>query len=589
MTNQKGQIMILSIIVLGVVMVSTLVTIGGAQVYFSNANYSAEAEKATAIAEAGIDKAIESLNKTGGTYAGDEEVIVGDGSFSTVVTTKDAATKVIESTGFIPNKSESKVKRTVKILASKGVGVSFVYGIQVGEGGLELGNGNIISGSIYSNGNILAGNNNQITGDAWVAGGPQPNPDQQIECVDSNCVDYLFGKNINGEDRLDLAQSFVMSETNALNKISIKVKKFGNPADVMVRIMRDNNGRPDKNGVLATGTLYSNLVTSNYSWIDVTFTSSPSLSSGTTYWLMIDTISNNNNYWSWQNDLAQSYSSGLPKWSANWNVGSPTWISFNGDLNFKTFSGGSPTSFYAGNGTTIGGDVHANMIDNLDISGDAFYQVIGNSSVSGTSHPNSEDPSPKVLPISDANITEWKQQAESIGVTNGDISGCPVSLGPGKIIGNATFDNSCTVTMNSPIWITGDITLSNSNTLKLSSDYGATSGVIIIDGIANLGNGNKLEGSGIENSLLMLLSTYDSRFNGISAIKINNTGNSGVFYAGVGTIEPGNGNAFIELTAWKIKLVHNSSINYEQGLSSTLFSSGPSGSFSLIKGTYQVK
>lgn len=589
MTDQKGQIMILSIIVLGVVMVSTLVTIGGAQVYFSNTNYSAQAEKAVAVAEAGIDKAIASLNKTGGTYSGDEEIVIGDGSFSTIVTTKDAATKIIESTGYIPNKSEAKVKRSVKILASKGVGVSFVYGIQVGEGGLELGNGNIITGSIYSNGDILAGNNNQITGDAWVAGGPQPNPDQETDCVDSNCADYLFGKSINSENRLDIAQSFVMSETNVLNKVSIKVKKFGNPADVTVRIMQDNNGRPDKNGVLATGTLYSNLVTSSYGWTDVTFTSSPNLSSDITYWLMIDTASNNSNYWSWQNDLSQSYSSGLPKWSANWNTGSPSWTTFNGDLSFKTYSGGSPTSFNAGNGTTVGGDVHANTIDNIDINGDAFYQVISNSSVSGTSYPNSEDPSPKVLPISDANIAEWKSQAESVGVTIGDIDGCPVSLGPGKIIGNATFDNSCIVTVNSPIWITGNMTLNNSNTLRLSSDFGGTSGVIIIDGIAILGNSNSLEGSGIDSSLLMLLSTYDSRFSGISAIKINNTGNSGVFYAGVGTIEPGNGNSFKELTAWKIKLVHNSTINYEQGLSSTLFSSGPSGSFSLIKGTYQAK
>src|SRR3989344_826141 len=193
--NNAGQALIFGLIVVGVVLVSTLITIAGSQIYYQSTNYKLEVEKATALAEAGIDKAIASLNKTGGTYNGELETFLGEGSYYISITDKDAGTKIIESTGYIPDKQSPKVQRTVRLEASKGIGVSFVYGIQVGEGGLELGNSNNITGSVYSNGNITAGNGNEITGDAWVAGGPQPDPDQQTDCSGSNCQDFVVGKN----------------------------------------------------------------------------------------------------------------------------------------------------------------------------------------------------------------------------------------------------------------------------------------------------------------------------------------------------------------------------------------------------------
>lgn len=587
--KQSGQILVVVFVALGVVLFTVLSIVAGAQVYFQNASYSVDAEKAIALAEAGIDKAINSLNKTGGSYSEETETVLDDGSYSVFITSKDSATKVIEATGYIPNKTAAKVKRTIKISASRGVGVAFVYGIQVGEGGLELGNSNTVLGSIYSNGNISMNNSNTITGDAYVAGGPSPTADQQTDCEGVNCQDFLFGKNVSGQNILDVAQSFKPSSTNTLNKVSIKIKKINTPADVIVRILRDENGKPDKNQVLATGTLYSSLVTTEFGWIDVTFDSTPSLTENQTYWLMIDTSSNSSNYWGWQNDLAQSYVRGLPKWSANWSAGSPSWNLFNGDLSFKTFMGGVPTSIRGGNSDQVLGNVHANTIDNLTISQDAFFQTITRSTVLGTKHPGSADPPPKVFPISEANITAWKQEAESLGVTRGDISSCISTLGPGKFISNVTFNNSCTVTVKTPIWITGNFSLNNSNILRLDASFGSTSGVIIVNGTADFGNSNQLLGTGAGSSILMLLSTYDSRSSGITAIDVNNSGNTAVLYADKGIIEPGNSNNFKELTAWKIKLTNSSTINYETGLSSTLFTSGPSGSYTLVKGTYQVK
>lgn len=587
-SRESGQILVLVFVALGVVLFTVLFIIAGAQLYYSNSSYTVNAEGANALAEAGVDKAINSLNRTGGSYSGETETSLGEGSYAVTIASLDAATKVIEATGYIPNQTSAKVKRTIKISASRGVGVAFNYGIQVGEGGLELGNNNTVLGSIYSNGNISMTNSNTITGDAWVAGGPSPTADQQTDCEGVNCQDFLFGKNVGGQNIADVAQSFKSSSTNTINKVSIKIKKIGTPPDVTVRILRDDNGQPDKNQVLATGTLFSSLVTSSYGWIDITFDSTPTLTAENTYWLMIDTSLDSSNYWSWQNDLAQSYTRGLPKWSANWSTGNPAWNSFNGDLNFKTFMGGVPTSIRGGNSDQIQGNVHANTIDNLTIEGDAYFQTITRSTVLGTPHPGSADPPPKVFPISEANISQWKQEAESLGVTTA-VSSCVQTLGPGKIVGNVSFNNSCTVTVRTPIWITGNFSLNNSNILRLDASFGSTSGVIIVDGTADFGNSNQLVGTGVGSSILMLLSTYDSRSNGITAIDVNNTGNTAVLYADKGIIEPGNSNNFKELTGWKIELTNSSTISYETGLSSSLFTSGPAGSYSLIKGTYQVK
>lgn len=593
-SNQKGQILIIVIVALGVVLFSVLFIIAGAQIYFGNAQHAYEAEKAVFLAEAGIDKAINSLNKSGGSYSGETETVLGDGSYSVTITSTDAATKIIEATGYVPSKDNPRVKRTIKITSSRGTGVAFNYGIQVGEGGLVLGKHNTITGTIYSNGSITSDEDNRITGSAWVAGGPQPTADQSTDCTDANCIDFIFGKRIGSNDQLDVAQSFKPGSSGVLNKVSVKVKKFSSPPDVTVRVLQDSSGKPDKNAVLTTGTLYANLVSTGYGWIDVTFSSLPALTADTTYWLMIDTSSSSSNYWAWQNDLAQSYNRGNPKWSPDWRGSHPTWNSFSpaGDLSFKTFMGGAPTSIRADKSLTVDGDVHANTIEKLTIGKDAYFQTIISSTVAGTQHSGSADPPPKVFPISDANVTDWKSQIDKPGTTiYGDITNCVATLGPVKIVGNFVLDpeKKCTITIKSPVWITGNFNVDNKNTFKLDSSYGASSGVIIVDGKVEMDNTNHFEGTGVGSSLLMVLSNYDSRTSDIPAIKIKNNGNTGVFYASTGIIEPGNNNTFKELTAWGIRLVDNSTIDYESGLSSALFTSGPSGSYSLIKGTYQVK
>ncbi len=590
-SNQIGSIFPLTLIALTSILVITITLVSNSFTYKQSSRYSLNNLESTVLAEAGIDKALASLNKAPDTYNGESETTLGNGSYSVTITSAGQGAKQIDATGYIPNKSNPKSSSHVSVKVSQGAGVSFNYGIQVGEGGLELGGGNVINGSLYSNGNIRATkNNNTITGDIWVAEGLQPLPDQSTDCTGLNCLDYIIGKNVSGEDRIDVAQSFKPGTTNVLNRVSIKIKKVLNPSDILVRIAADTNGKPNKNNILASGVLNSSLVTGSYGWIDVTFTTSPQLTSGTTYWLMLNTSNNSSNYWVWQNDSLQSYTNGQAKWSPNWQSGNPSWTSISGDLSFKTQMGGVITHIKSeGSNFKVDGDVHANTIENMTILKDAYYQIKINSSVTGSSYPGSTVPAPKVFPISDANINDWKQNAQAGGIISGDVNNCVASLGSVKIIGNVEFNSHCIITINSPIWITGNLTFNTNNKLTLNSSYGSTSGVIVVDGRVSLGSNNKLEGTGTGSSILMVLSNYNSKTNGISAIVVNNEGNNGVYYAKDGIIEPGNKNTYTELTAWGIKLVNNSTLNYLTGLSSTLFSSGPSGSFSVIKGTYQLK
>lgn len=603
--GESGQILLLVFVALGVVIFTVLSIVAGAQLYYQNSSYSLDAEKATALAEAGIDKALSSLNKTGGSYNGETETFFGGGSYSVTVTNKDAAAKILQVTGYIPNKTNPRAKKLITIQTSKGVGIAFNYGLQIGEGGLCMGNGAIMNGSIYSNGNIIGGNNTAFTGSAWVAGAGQATADQQSDCIGANCQPYIFGKNVGGENRQDVAQSFKPSQAGTLNKVSLKLQKVGSPANPTVRIMADSSGEPNKNSVLATGTLSADRVSTQSppSFVDVAFDTTPALNQGTTYWVMIHSqLLDNSNYWIWSQDLAGGYTPGLPKWSSNWQAGSPVWTTIPGDLGFQTYMGGGPTSLNLSSGSIVNGSVHANTITgNMTISKDAYYQTLGSSvTVQGAKYPGSADPPPTVFPISDANVTDWKNQAEA-GGTSGAVNGCTMMLGPKKIDGNLTLGNGCTVTVKSPLWIKGNISAGNTTKFVLDSSFGGASGVIIVDGTTTLGNGSNLLGSGTAGSYLMLFSTFDSRISGggnvcsggsesgQAAVDTGNSSISGILYAPKGIVNLANGASFKEITAWSIAMGNGAILNYDTGFASTVFSAGPSGSYSLIKGTYQIR
>ncbi len=258
----------------------------------------------------------------------------------------------------------------------------------------------------------------------------------------------------------------------------------------------------------------------------------------------------------------------------------------NGDISGggKTKSTITGTAQAAGNGQieniTVNGDAYADKFSSCSIGGQASYvSSISNCGASSTVHA-SQQLAPQDFPISQDQITAWKNTAAAGGTVSGYALGNTASgtLGPKKVNGNITLGNGSTLTITGIVWVTGTLNLGNTDTIQLDPGYGAASGVLILDGSASIGNGVTLKGSGQQGSELMILSTYGTG----TALHIGNTQSAGLFYAPNGIINMGNGVNAIELTAQGINAGNNATITYQTGLANTNFSSGPGGSFQVL-------
>lgn len=129
------------------------------------------------FAEAGVQKAVFCLNATSGTncggtsgtsYAGESNVAVGEGTFTTVIT-GSGSSRTITSTGTTPSGSSVTVVVDATTVPPND-DMDFGYALQSGEGGAHLENNASIEGTLYSNGDVdcqttSAGTN----GDIYVA------------------------------------------------------------------------------------------------------------------------------------------------------------------------------------------------------------------------------------------------------------------------------------------------------------------------------------------------------------------------------------------------------------------------------------
>ena len=538
--------------------------------------------QALSIAEAGLDKAIYQINQDAN-FTGENNVVLGEGTFSTVISTIDSNHKQIISTGRVTYKNGAVAERQASVIASIDLTViNFQFGVQAGYGGLSMDNNSRVNGNIYANGNISGVGT--ITGDASVAAGSGTLPDQSWEV---NNADFLFG---NTSARDDVAQSFVSSQTNIITKVKVYLKKIGDPGNLTVRIVTDNGDKPSKTE-LASGSISASTITDSYAFIEGAFSDNPTLISGQKYWLMLSSPVHSSKHYSWGMDNTDGFASNTGKYSADWNASTPVWNTAGGDFNFQTFMGGEVTSI---SGVTVNGTVRATVITACTIGGDAYYQTTNTCSVAGTAYPSSTPPAPQAIPISQAQITDW-EAAAAAGGTIGDVlleNDDSATLGPIKINGNLTMKNNSTAWIAGPIWVTGNILLEN-NSVFSSATLGNSGTVIIADDILNpaedgkiaLKNDFNVQSNGNPGNNIMFISNYSGAG---AAISLSNNASSSIFYAPNGTIEMENNASPIQLTASLIHLKNNAVINYQTGLQSANFTSGPGGSWVFQAGTYAV-
>lgn len=589
-----GQALVMAIIFLAIIASASSALLGYVGSVAKFEKTTGEEKLALQIAQAGIDKAIWCLNQGsgtncggtfGGNFIGETAVAAPPGEFTTSITSIDSSTKEITSTGYIPNSDDPAFSKTIRARATIDTDqVNFSFGMQVGDGGATMENTSRVNGSVYSNGSIDGdggeGSKSTITGDVYVAGGSAPTPDQEWTATNS---DFTFGQ---GSPQTDVAQSFIPSVSGQINKFSFYIKKVGNPSNRTVRLVRDNGNKPDDDS-LESGTLSASLVTTSYGWVDVTLDDPQSVTAGTRYWIVIDASNNASNYWKWAIDTTNSYANGKGMYSPDWDDHSPSWTDAGGDFNFKVWMGGVTTFI---DELVVGGNAHANTIDDSDITGDAYYQSIDDSTVDGTSYPGSPDPVPTVFPISDNQILDWKNDAAAGDLIEGDVhpdKDETVTLGPAKITGDIILDDGQTLVITGTLYVEGNVDIGNKGKLQLSPSYGSNSGMIISDGWMHFENNGAFSSAGA-GSYLMLLSTAAGGTHHSAAMDLHNNVTGVILFAPNGTVHLHNNVHITQLTAKKIELDNGCILTYDIGLANVNFSSGPTGAWEFVPGTWRI-
>ena len=117
------------------------------------------------LAEAGVEDIVWRIGH-GRKYALSQTITL-DGSSAIVTVTTVGSQRAIQSSGTV----SGSVRRARTVLTT-GTGLSFIYGVQVGDLGLDMGNNSSVVGNIYSNGDIRGGGvaNSTVTGTAVAAG-----------------------------------------------------------------------------------------------------------------------------------------------------------------------------------------------------------------------------------------------------------------------------------------------------------------------------------------------------------------------------------------------------------------------------------
>jgi len=165
--NQKGFVVffitiLVLVAVFGIALSISLLTLGQQKII----NNIIKSTQVYFIAEAGIEDALLRLNNNPSMAALSYNLNVGTGSTNVVISDSIGGSRTITSLGDTSNR-----KRKVQVIyAIDSNDVSFHYGIQVGDLGLEMNGNAVVHGNVFSNGLIVGDSNTKIYGDAISAG-----------------------------------------------------------------------------------------------------------------------------------------------------------------------------------------------------------------------------------------------------------------------------------------------------------------------------------------------------------------------------------------------------------------------------------
>lgn len=245
------------------------------------------------------------------------------------------------------------------------------------------------------------------------------------------------------------------------------------------------------------------------------------------------------------------------------------------------------------NSSRIGGTVYSNGnivgSGNAIIDGDAY--AVGTISspaptVTGNKFPGSP---PADLPSMDYDF--WRNAAASGDTTTCSptcqINGGTASIGPQKYDGDLQISNNATVTVNGPIWITGNLQISQGQTaVNLNPSFGSFGTVIMVDGTISITQGADINPTPADPPGYLLVASDSTS---PTALTIGNSAANAVFFSLTGGAQISQKVDVVALISNSLTMTQNSELIYNLTLSSGEFTAGPEGIWGIRKGTYHFK
>ncbi len=255
------------------------------------------------------------------------------------------------------------------------------------------------------------------------------------------------------------------------------------------------------------------------------------------------------------------------------------------------------------NSSKINGNVWAHgLITKLSVAGNAGVWVTKNASASGLidckvdglryaiSTPGANctggtftqtATAPEIIPLPAFNEAYWKDHAENGGVFNGDCSvlsggadDCTYGtgrLGPLKVNGTLYVSNNKTVTVEGPLWVTGNITYDNNVIIQLSTNFRNAGTVIVTDGKMSQSNNVVFATAGT--GRILSVSTYvgDSSCSNDVAMTVSNNVVGLIAYAVNGCVLLLNNSTYTgAIAAEKLVLKNNTIVEYDPSLATAI-------------------
>ncbi len=248
-----------------------------------------------------------------------------------------------------------------------------------------------------------------------------------------------------------------------------------------------------------------------------------------------------------------------------------------------------PSGSVTGIKSGIGSPIYAHTIIDSTVRGDAYYQVISGSTVTGTSYPGSTNQPTAEMPISEEMIDQWQADAESGGsFASPCVIDAPTTWETRKIT-CAELEIKDTLTLKGMIWVVGNVTIKGGKVI-LDPTLGSQTAGIIADNPANRTTSSKIsletqtnfQGSGATGSYVMLLSRNNSAKLGGSevAIALSQSASGAIFlYSNEGKVLVQQSSELKEVTAYKVHLQNSANVIYESGMASILFVGSPTGAW----------